>query len=149
MRAFATTAIVVLCTATQVAHGAMTNLEIAQELFARYVRGYENYDPRTQDLYANTALIEIVRTTDGKSPEVQRTDGATYKAMFDIFMPRMRAARDRSTYSDVTYTDSGDKVVIKGTRKSLLMGYSSKIYIEVADRDGSWLIVHEITEVKK
>jgi hypothetical protein len=62
-------------------------------------------------------------------------------------MPLAKEKGDRSTYSDVAYTQDRERVRITATRYSELKKYSSPISLLVGPSDdGKWLIFKELSE---
>lgn len=119
----------------------------AQQLFERYVRLGEAFDPALADLYADDATIRNKRTYPTGEVRELSLPAPQYKALLRAAMPMAKARGDRSTYLDVRYVPEGEGVRIVATRHSELKRYASPLSLLLKpDANGQWRIAEELSE---
>jgi hypothetical protein len=119
----------------------------AKPLFKRYIDLAAAYDPALADTYADDARIENKRVYPDGRTRTLVFSAPQYKQLLRQIMPIAKARGDFSTYSDTKYVEEGTNVRITATRFSELKKYSSPVSILVgASKDGTWLIIEELSE---
>jgi hypothetical protein len=120
----------------------------AERLFLEYQHQSQAFDPDVADLYVDWARIVNARKYPGDLPgrSLQLT-GFQYKDKLRQLMPIAKARGDFSTYSDVSYSEEGERIRIQCTRFSALKKYSSPYSLLVGpDERGDWRIFEELSE---
>lgn len=120
----------------------------AELLFLEYQHQSQAFDPDVADLYVDWARIVNARKYPGDLPgrSLQLT-GFQYKDKLRQLMPIAKARGDFSTYSDVSYSEEGERIRIQCTRFSALKKYSSPYSLLVGpDERGDWRIFEELSE---
>lgn len=124
-----------------------TAADEAKKLFERYLEAERTFDPAVADLYADDAKIQNKRTYPDGSTRVSTVPAPNYKQLIRQAMPIAKQRGDTSTYSDIKYTEEGERIRITATRFSNLKKYSSPLSLLVGQvKDGQWLIFEELSE---
>ena len=120
----------------------------AERLFLEYQRQSQEFDPDVADLYVDRARIVNARKYPGDLPgRSLELTGFQYKDKIRQLMPIAKARGDFSTYSDVSYSEEGERIRIQCTRFSALKKYSSPYSMLVGpDERGDWRIFEELSE---
>lgn len=122
-------------------------IEKAKDLFERYVKLEQAFDPAIANLYAEDAVIRNKRTSP--TGEVRETTITTsqYKERARIAMPFAKARGDINGYSEISFTVEGDGVQITAQRYSERKKSFTPLSIVVKpNTSGEWLIFEELTE---
>jgi len=122
----------------------------ARAFFAKYVELGEAFDVALADLYSDGAVIRAERRyPNGENRAVQLT-GQQWKALIVKAMPLAKKHEDRSTYSNLKVTVSGDRARIDADRYSERKCYTDSGYYMVIERqpDGTYLIVEEYSKTQ-
>lgn len=119
----------------------------ARSIFEKFVVLEQAYDPAVADLYADNAIITNKRVYPFGRVRELTVPADKYKALIKGAMPLAKAKGDYSTYSDLTLTQEGNAVRIKGTRFSVLKKYESPFsMLFQQSADGTWKITEEISQ---
>jgi hypothetical protein len=122
-------------------------LDDAKKCFDRYVALEAAFDPAAADLYADDAKIQNTRTYPTGQKRVQTIPAPAYKALIRQAMPLAKQRGDTNTYSEIKFTQEGDKVRVTASRYSNLKKYSSPLSLLVGpNKEGVWLIYEELSE---
>jgi len=127
-----------------------TDNAAAQAFFENYVGLSDAYDDKVADLYADSAVIRACRRYPHGLERSMELSGSQWKALLIRAMPIARAQADRSTYSNVEVSVSGDKATIKADRYAVRKCYTDTGYYMVVERQahGDYLIVEEYSETQ-
>jgi len=127
-----------------------TDISAAQAFFENYVGLSDAYDDKVADLYSNSAVIRAYRRYHNGLERSMELSGSQWKALLIRAMPIARAQADRSTYSNVEVSVSGDKATIKADRYAVRKCYTDTGYYMVVERqtNGEYLIVEEYSETQ-
>ncbi len=119
----------------------------ARLFFEQCDRHEKAFDPRLVACYADEAVIQNTRVYPTGQKKVMRLTGVQYKALLKASLPLAQKRNDTSSYSDLEYTQSGDKVIVKGQRYSNLKKYWSPLEIHIGkDQKGEIKFLTEISE---
>ena len=127
-----------------------TDNAAAKAFFENYVALSDAYDDKVADLYADSAVIRTFRRYPHGLERSMELTGSQWKALLVRAMPIARAQADRSTYSNVEVSVSGDKTTIKADRYAERKCYTDTGYYLVIARqpNGEYLIVEEYSETQ-
>ena len=142
--------IIVLSSGSLYVHADPTDNAAAQAFFENYVALSDAYDDKVADLYADSAVIRACRRYPHGLERSMELSGSQWKALLIRAMPTARAQADRSTYSNVEVSVSGDKATIKADRYAVRKCYTDTGYYMVVERQahGDYLIVEEYSETQ-
>jgi len=142
--------IIVLSSGSLYVHADPTDNAAAQAFFENYVGLSDAYDDKVADLYADSAVIRACRRYPHGLERSMELSGSQWKALLIRAMPIARAQADRSTYSNVEVSVSGDKATIKADRYAVRKCYTDTGYYMVVERQahGDYLIVEEYSETQ-
>ena len=127
-----------------------TDNAAAQAFFENYVELSDAYDDKVADLYSDSAVIRAFRRYPHGLERSMELSGSQWKSLLVRAMPIARAQADRSTYSNVEISVSGDKATIKADRYAVRKCYTDTGYYMVVERqpNGRYLIVEEYSETQ-
>jgi hypothetical protein len=119
----------------------------AKRFVGRMIELADGFDAGIANLYSDTAKITNQRTyPDGTVRKAQLT-GTEYKQLIKRSMPLAKRDGDRSIYSNVDISVSGNKAFIKADRYSTLKCYTAKGYMVIErDAHGRYAVVEEYGE---
>ena len=130
-----------------VAAFAASPLDDAKKCFDRYVSLEAAFDATAADLYADNANIQNTRTYPTGQKRALTMPAPAYKLLIRQAMPLAKLRGDTNTYSEVKFTQEGDKVRVTANRFSNLKKYSSPLSLLVGpNKEGVWLIYEELSE---
>ncbi|UCH49743.1 MAG: hypothetical protein JSU95_08280 [Betaproteobacteria bacterium] len=127
-----------------------SGIDAAKQFFAQYAALENAYDPGLADLYADEAFIKQSRSMPMGEPRKVTVSGRKYKTLLRENMPIAKALGDRSSYSDVTYTQEGEFIRIDALRYSEMRKRTTPFSIVVGPSSGGkWLIYEESSESRQ
>ncbi len=121
-----------------------SSVDEAKLLFSSYVELDAAFDTAAASLYSDTAIISSTRIyPDGRERKIQ-FPAPQYKALISQLMPLAKSRGDSNTYTEVRYSEEGEKVRIEAVRYSVLKDYKSPLVLVVGlENSGDVLILEE------
>jgi len=123
---------------------------VPQTFFEKYVELSDAYDEKVADLYSDSAVIRAYRRYPHGLARSMELTGSQWKALLVKAMPLAKAQADRSAYSNIEVSVTGDKAKIKANRYAVRKCYTDTGHYLVVERqpDGAYLIVEEYSETQ-
>ena len=122
----------------------------AQKLFEKYMKLETSFDPQVADLFALSAIIQTTRKFPNGEERSAKITADQYRALMRVAMPLAKAQGDKNTYSQISYTPEGDRVLVKCQRQSQLKKSISSVEMIVGPDDkGEWKIFGETTQTQQ
>ena len=124
--------------------------ETPEAFFERFVKIGQRYDLAVAELYADDAVIRSLRKYPLGASKTMDVSGVQWKALIKQVMPSAKLLDDKSLYSNMKFTLSGDDVKVKADRYVPRRCYTDKGYYLVIrkQQDGRYLIVEEYLETE-
>ena len=125
-------------------------IDAAKQFFSQYTALENAYDPGLADLYADEAFIKRKRSMPMGESRSVIVPAPKYKTRLRQNVEIAKARGDRSSYSDVTYTQEGEFVRIDALRYSEKKKGTTPFSIVVGPSPGGkWLIYEELSESRQ
>lgn len=112
-----------------------------------FIRNMHQQDASLTELYADTAKIERIISSDQGIEEIINLNGARYKEIIKDSKGKNILAGN-SDFSDVNFFTNRSRIAIKATRHSHSQCFTDKNYYIVIDKqpNGKYKIIHERIE---
>jgi hypothetical protein len=121
-----------------------------QTFFNDYIRLGDAFDPAVADLYFDQALIHAYRVYPHGLERNMELSGVQWKQLVIQIMPLAKAQNDKSTFSNIRFTEINGGYKIKADRYSVRKCYTDTGYYMIVkpSENGNLKIIEEYMETK-
>jgi hypothetical protein len=118
-----------------------------EDLIEKYQQLEHEFNPSIATLYSDNAIIKNKRVyPDGQIKEMN-LKAIDYKNLIIKSMPIAKYRNDTSSYTNIVYTKTQNRIKVTANRYSNLKKYTSPIsWTLEQDKKSNWLIIEEISE---
>jgi hypothetical protein len=120
------------------------HIEKARQFFEIVVTMYNTYDQQLADLYADNAILTLVRLYPNGEKQELALDGIHAKNSVRATLRRAQALRETISFGNVFYNDEGDMVRITASLHNELTNRIEPYELLIGESsDGAWRIFSE------